>query len=147
MDDQRCELPRPDIKKSSNGQGAQAIRNSTSRAANSQKGAKSNSLVPPTEMKPSVSTENLFDILQRVQGNRIDEQRSSIQPLPGLDPACKFLCVFVIPRDALYHKRNFILLCLLVLFLRVFFFCLLVGHSVNHLFIQSIDRSLIFSIS
>jgi len=89
MEDQRCELPRPDIKKSSNGQGAQAMRNSTSRAANSQKGPKSNSLVPPTEMKPSVSTENLFDILQRVQGNRIDEQRSSIQPLPGLDPALR----------------------------------------------------------
>ena len=114
MEDQRCELPRPDIKKSSNGQGAKAMQNSTSRAANSQKAPKSNSLVPPTEMKPSVSTENLFDILQRVQGNRIDEQRSSIQPLPGLDPACKYLCMFYILQDLLYQKSNFILLSWLV---------------------------------
>ena len=88
MDDQRCELPR---------NGRRNPENQTNTSLDSRPPTQSNnlqpndSLQPPSEMKPSVSTENLFDILQRVQGSRIDEQRFSMPPLPGLDPARMFL--------------------------------------------------------
>ena len=89
MDDQRCELPHSSTKGPGTAKGGQVARNSATQKDHSQSSSATNSLMPPTEIKPSVSTENLFDILQRVQGSRIDEQRSSMQPLPGLDPACK----------------------------------------------------------
>lgn len=89
MDDQRCELPRPGIKRSNSRPGASVKQKPSTKESTSQSNATDSSLLPPGEMKPSVSTENLFDMLQRVQGDRIDEQRFSMPPLPGLDPAGK----------------------------------------------------------
>ena len=91
MDDQRCELPRSGIKRASARQDSSTRQRPAAREGPSQSAAGSNNLVPPAEMKPSVSTENLFDMLQRVQGNRIDEQRFSMPPLPGLDPLCEYI--------------------------------------------------------
>eukprot|EP00795_Rhopilema_esculentum_P010890 gene10890-19717_t len=86
MDDQRCELPRNGQRNPGNQANASLDSRPPTQRNNSQP---NNSLQPPSEMKPSVSTENLFDILQRVQGSRIDEQRFSMPPLPGLDPALR----------------------------------------------------------
>ena len=87
MDDQRCELPRSDASNISN---IRPVANASRRPVSQSNSTSSNSLQLPSAMKPSVSTENLFDILQRVQGNRIEEQRFEMPPLPGLDPVCKY---------------------------------------------------------
>eukprot|EP00794_Sanderia_malayensis_P015669 gene15669-17249_t len=83
MDDQRCELPMAGQQKA-----AIAVNNTSTSKDKKQRIQQQNnsSLKPPSAMQPSVSTENLFDILQRVQGNRIDGQRSQMPDLPGLDP-------------------------------------------------------------
>ena len=87
MDDQRCELPRSGANSTSS---IRPIANTNRRPVSQSNSNSSNSLQLPSAMKPSVSTENLFDILQRVQGNRIEEQRFEMPPLPGLDPVCKY---------------------------------------------------------
>ena len=85
MDDQRCELPAaaaPVV--------ATKVKHTSNK--NKKKGAQNTaSLKPPSEMKPSASTEDLFDILQRVQGNGIEEQRFEMPQLPGLDPNGKIV--------------------------------------------------------
>ncbi len=80
MDDQRCELPQAGLNKSKNTQNSNGSKEVKKRSQND------NSLKPPSSLQPSVSTENLFDILQRVQGNRIEGQRSQMPELPGLHP-------------------------------------------------------------
>ena len=80
MNDQRCELPDHAV--------------SPPKPQNDVRKKVKNvnpSLQPPAQMKPSVSTENLFEILARVQGNRLEEQRCAMPVLPGLDPAGKMI--------------------------------------------------------
>ncbi len=78
MEDQRCELP---VTQQNKPKAAVTTKNTKAAASGS-----SHLMKPPSAMQPSVSTENLFDILQRVQGNRMEGQRFQMPELPGLDP-------------------------------------------------------------